>query len=93
MIVMTTEITINGASSLLVHLCLIHFTNKTMNAANAGISKIPHISIIKLPNPAASPDIISFITPFYRFIAIKAMAALIEDELLGELSIENIPVV
>ena len=58
MIVITIEITINGASNLLVHLCLIHWTNKTMNAANAGMSKMPHISIIKLPNPAASPDII-----------------------------------
>lgn len=53
------------------------------------MSKIPHISITKLPNPVASPDIISFITSFYRFIAIKAMAASIEDELLDELSVEN----
>ena len=61
MIVITIETTINGASNLLVHLCLIHWTNKTMNAANAGMSKMPHISIIKLPNPAASPDIIKLL--------------------------------
>ena len=58
MMAMTIQMTINGASSLLVHLCLMHCTNKMINAANAGISKIPHISMIKLPNPAASPDII-----------------------------------
>ena len=58
MIVITIEITINGASNLLVHLCLIHCTSKMMNATIAEISKIPHIIIIKLPNPAASPDII-----------------------------------
>ena len=58
MIVMTIEIMINGVSNLLVHLCLIHCTNKMIKAANAGISKMPTIIIIKLPNPAASPDII-----------------------------------
>ena len=93
MIVITIETTINGASNPLFHLFLMHFINKTMNTAIAGISKTPVKIIIKLPSPAASPDIISFIPPFYRFIAIKAMAASTEDELLGELSIENIPVV
>ena len=92
MIVMIIEITINGASNPLFHLFLMHFINKTMNTAIAGISKTPVKIIIKLPSAAPSPDIISFITPFYRFIA-KAMAASTEDELLGELSIENIPVV
>ena len=61
MIVITIEITINGASNLLVHLCLMHWTNKTMNAANAGMSKMPHISIMKLPNPVASPDIMKLL--------------------------------
>ncbi len=89
MIVMIIETTINGASNPLFHLFLMHFINKTMNTAIAGISKTPVKIIIKLPNPAANPDIISFIPPFYRFIAIKAMAASIEDELLGELSEEN----
>ena len=93
MIVITIETTINGASNPLFHLFLMHFINKTMNTAIAGISKTPVKIIIKLPSPTASPDIISFIPPFYRFIAIKAMAASTEDELLGELSIENIPVV
>ena len=93
MIVITIETTINGASNPLFHLFLMHFINKTMNTAIAGISKTPVKIIIKLPSAAPSPDIISFITPFYRFIAIKAMAASTEDELLGELSIENIPVV
>ena len=93
MIVITIETTINGASNPLFHLFLMHFINKTMNTAVAGMSKTPVKIIIKLPSAAPSPDIISFITPFYRFIAIKAMAASIEDELLGELSIENIPVV
>ena len=93
MIVMIIETTINGASNPLFHLFLMHFINKTINTAIAGMSKTPVKSIIKLPSAAPRPDIISFITPFYRFIAIKAMAALIEDELLGELSIENIPVV
>jgi hypothetical protein len=93
MIVMIIETTINGASNALFHLLLMHFINKTMNTAIAGISKTPVKIIIKLPSAAPSPDIISFITPFYRFIAIKAMAASTEDELLGELSIENIPVV
>lgn len=58
MIVMTIEIMINGVSNLLVHLCLIHCTKKMTKAANAGMSKMPHISIMKLPNPVASPDII-----------------------------------
>ena len=93
MIVITIETTINGASNPLFHLFLMHFINKTMNTAVAGMSKTPVKIIIKLPSAAPSPDIISFITPFYRFIAIKAMAASTEDELLGELSIENIPVV
>ena len=93
MIVITIETTINGASNPLFHLFLIHCINKTMNTAIAGISKTPVKIIIKLPSAAPSPDIISFITPFYRFIAIKAMAAFTEDELLGELSIENVPVV
>ena len=93
MIVITIETTINGASNPLFHLFLMHFISKTMNTAVAGISKTPQEIIIKLPSAAPSPDIISFITPFYRFIAIKAMAASTEDELLGELSIENIPVV
>ena len=93
MIVMIIETTINGASNPLFHLFLMHFINKTMNTAIAGISKTPVKIIIKLPSAAPSPDIISFITPFYRFIAIKAMAASTEDELLGELSIENMPVV
>lgn len=83
MIVMIIETTINGASSPLFHLFLIHFINKTMNTAIAGISKTPVKIIIKLPSAVPSPDIISFITPFYRFIAIKAMAASTEDELLG----------
>ena len=61
MIVITIETTINGASNLLVHLCLMHCTNKTMKAANAGMSKMPHISIIKLPNPVASPDIMKLL--------------------------------
>ena len=81
MIVITIETTINGASNPLFHLFLMHFINKTMNTAIAGISKTPVKIIIKLPSPAASPDIISFIPPFYRFIAIKAMAASTEDEL------------
>ena len=81
MIVITIETTINGASNPLFHLFLMHFINKTMNNAIAGISKTPVKIIIKLPSPAASPDIISFIPPFYRFIAIKAMAASTEDEL------------
>ena len=93
MIVITIETTINGASNPLFHLFLMHFINKTINTAIAGMSKTPVKIIIKLPSAAPSPDIISFITPFYRFIAIKAMAASTEDELLGELSIENIPVV
>ena len=93
MIVITIETTINGASNPLFHLFLMHFINKTMNTAIAGISKTPVKIIIKLPSAVPSPDIISFIPPFYRFIAIKAMAASTEDELLGELSIENIPVV
>lgn len=93
MIVMIIETTINGASNPLFHLLLMHFINKTMNTAIAGISKTPVKIIIKLPSAVPSPDIISFITPFYRFIAIKAMVASIEDELLGELSIENILVV
>lgn len=83
MIVMIIEITINGASNPLFHLFLMHFINKTMNTAIAGISKTPVKIIIKLPSAVPSPNIISFITPFYRFIAIKAMAASIEDELLG----------
>ena len=58
MMVMTIEIMINGVRNLLVHLCLIHRTNKMIKAANAGISKMPTIIIIKLPNPVASPDII-----------------------------------
>lgn len=93
MIVITIETTINGASNPLFHLFLMHFINKTMNTAIAGMSKTPVKIIIKLPSAAPSPDIISFIPPFYRFIAIKAMAASTEDELLGELSIENVPVV
>ena len=93
MIVITIETTINGASNPLFHLFLMHFINKTMNTATAGISKTPQEIIIKLPSAAPRPDIISFITPFYRFIAIKAIAASTEDELLGELSIENVPVV
>ena len=93
MIVITIETTINGASNPLFHLFLIQRINKTMNTAIAGISKTPVKIIIKLPSAVPSPDIISFITPFYSFIAIKAMAASTEDELLGELSIENAPVV
>lgn len=93
MIVMIIETTINGVSNPLFHLFLMHFINKTMNTAIAGISKTPVKIIIKLPSAVPSPNIISFITPFYRFIPIKAMAASIEDELLGELSIENILVV
>jgi hypothetical protein len=89
MIVITIETTINGASNPLFHLLLMHFINKTINTAIAGMSKTPVKIIIKLPSAAPSPDIISFIPPFYRFIAIKAMAASIEDELLGELSEEN----
>ena len=61
MIVITIETTINGASNPLFHLFLMHFINKTMNTAIAGISKTPVKIIIKLPSPAASPDIISFI--------------------------------
>ena len=80
MIVITIETTINGASNPLFHLFLMHFINKTMNTAIAGISKTPVKIIIKLPSPAASPDIISFIPPFYRFIAIKAMAAESHDK-------------
>ena len=64
-----------------------------MNTAIAGISKTPVKIIIKLPSPAASPDIISFIPPFYRFIAIKAMAAALEDGLEAGEPTENIPVV
>ena len=93
MIVITIETTINGASNPLFHLFLIQRINKTMNTEIAGMSKTPVKIIIKLPSAAPSPDIINFITPFYRFIAIKAMAASTEDELFGELSIENVPVV
>ena len=63
-IVMTIEMTINGVRNLLVHLCLIHCTNEMMNAAMAGISKMPTIIITKLPNTAASPDIIKLFTAF-----------------------------
>ena len=58
MMLMTIEITINGASNLLVHLCLMHCTNKMTNAANAGISKMPTIIIIKLPSAVGSSAII-----------------------------------
>ena len=81
MIVMIIETTIKGASNPLFHLFLMHFINKTINTAIAGMSKTPVKIIIKLPSAVPSPDIISFIPPFYRFIAIKAMAASTEDEL------------
>ena len=93
MIVMIIETTINGASNPLFHLFLMHFINKTMNTAIAGISKTPVKIIIKLPSPAASPDIISFIPPFYNFIAIKAIAASLEDGLEAGEPNENNPVV
>ena len=93
MIVITIETTINGASNPLFHLFLIQRINKTMNIAIAGISKTPVKIIIKLPSAAPSPDIISFIPPFYRFIAIKAMAAALEDGLEAGEPTENNPVV
>ena len=64
MIVMIIETTINGASNPLFHLFLMHFINKTINTAIAGMSKTPVKSIIKLPSAVPSPDIISFIPPF-----------------------------
>ena len=94
MIVMIIEITINGASNPLFHLFLMHFINKMMNTATAGISKSPVKIIIKLPSAVPSPDIISFIPPFYRFIAIKAIAASLEDGLEAGEPIEkesNVP--
>ena len=93
MIVMIIETTINGASNPLFHLFLIQRINKTMNTAIAGISKTPVKIIIKLPSAVPSPDIISFVLPFYRFIAIKAMAAALEDGLEAGEPTENIPVV
>ena len=91
MIVMIIETTINGASNPLFHLFLMHFINKTINAAVAGISKRPVKIIIKLPSAVPSPDIISFIPPFYSFIAIKAIAASLEDGLEAGESIEKVP--